>query len=403
MHVLRVKHTVGILAASAILALAATGVVKAFHARLGNRQSGGQQAASQSAGSKQALTASQRSHTRVIKVCDLPEKEEYSHLQVQFLNEGDGWVSTGRKLWKTTDAAQTWQCIFDAGSGKFRATNVIYDFQFVSADLGWILTFEELRKTTDGGLTWKLLPNPIADGWLRSFKFLKDGKVGRVGGGLYKDLGEDEGRANRFYAHDGTNRGLFAAVFRTEDGGATWRSEPVSRSPGNISGFYFLDRDHGWATGEAGDFYFRDGKWFDSQSGDVDDREDPVVKCEEIAIGAPTYCPIALWFVDTRVGWLSNSNGYIGKSTNGGVTWADIVSLGAEDPNYVLPPAIAQFSFFDASTAWGLDWHGNLRTTFDGGATWTALDLGLDLEHMFFLDAGHGWAVSRDALFRITP
>src|SRR5262249_7916937 len=149
---------------------------------------------------------------RVTRLCGLPEKEEYSNPLVQFLSERDGWVTTGRKLWKTTDAAATWQCIFDGGVDKSGTTNDIDDFQFVSANLGWVLTFEELRKTTDGGRTWRLLPNPLSDGWLRSFKFLKDGKVGWVGGGLYRDLGEEEGTANRFYAHDGTNRGLFAAV-----------------------------------------------------------------------------------------------------------------------------------------------------------------------------------------------
>src|SRR5262249_24981853 len=142
-----------------------------------------------------------------------------------------------------------------------------------SADLGWVLTFEELRETTDGGRTWTLLSNPLSDGWLRSFKFLKDGKVGWVAGGVYSQLGEDEPTTNRFYAHDGTARGLFAAIFRTEDGGQTWVRQQVSRTAGDISGFYFLDQDHGWAFGEAGDFYLKDGKWWKSESGEVDDRE----------------------------------------------------------------------------------------------------------------------------------
>ena len=333
----------------------------------------------------------------------MPEKEEYAHPRVQFLNERDGWVSTGRKLWKTTDAGASWELTFDGGTSKLGFSRNISDLQFVSADLGWVLTFEELRKTTDGGRTWRLLPNPLSDGWLRSFKFLKDGKIGWVGGGLYRNLGEEEGTTNRFYARDGTKRGLFAAVFRTDDGGETWRSQPVSRAAGDIGGFYFLDQRHGWAFGEAGDFYLKDGNWWQSQSGDVDDREDPVVKCEEIAIGGPTYCPIAEHFVDPLVGWLANSNGYIGKSTDGGVTWTDIASLRAEGPNYGLPPAIGQFYFFNASTAWGLEWQGNLRTTLNGGATWTPTRLGFEFEHMYFHDAGHGWAVSKDALFRITP
>src|SRR5262249_28053255 len=93
----------------------------------------------------------------------------------------------------------------------------------------------------------------------------------------------------------------------------------------------------------------------------------------------------------------------VGKSTDGGATWADLVNLGAEDPTHCLPPGIDYWHFFDSSTAWGLDSQGDLRTTSDGGASWTRLDLNLGLTHMYFLDDAHAWAVSKDALFRISP
>ena len=348
MHVLPFSHRPTILAALAILTITTPNVVNP-HATARSNQS--QQAAGQSICSETVPTEFKTSDTRVTWLCDLPEKEEYGHPQVQFLNDREGWVTTGRKLWKTGDSGATWQCIFDGGIDKFGSANDIDDFQFVSTEVGWVLTFEELRKTTDGGRTWRLLSNPLADGWLRSFEFLKDGKVGWVGGGLYKHLREDEGTANRFYAHDETHRGLFAAVFRTDDGGESWRRQPVCRSSGDISDFYFLNQDHGWAVAlEAGDFYLNDGKWCQSGSCDsdaredgddlagADDQENSAVRCEQIAIGAPTFCPVAVWFVDIRVGWLSNSNGYVGKSTDGGATWADLVNLGAEDPTHCLPP-----------------------------------------------------------------
>ena len=407
MHVLPFSHRPTILKALAILTITASNVVNSFHAtaRL-NQSAGGEQAAGQSICSETAPTAFKTSATRVTWLCNLPEIEKYAYPRVQFISDQEGWVCIGTKLWKAADSGATWQCIFDGGVDKFGSANGIDDFQFVSSDIGWVLSFEELRKTTDGGRTWRLLSNPLSDGWLRSFKFLEGGKVGWVGGGLYRDLGEDEETSNRFYAHDETHRGLFAAVFRTEDGGETWRSQPISLSPGDIFDFYFLDQEHGWAFGQAGDFYLKDGQWRQGPSGAIDDRQDVDDQgsgptCEEIEIGGPTYCPIAVWFVDNRVGWISNWNGYVGKSTDGGVTWTDLVNLGAEDPNDWLPPAIVSWYFLDASMAWGLDSHGDLRTTSDGGATWRRLDLNLGLTHMCLLDARHGWAVSKDALYRI--
>jgi photosystem II stability/assembly factor-like uncharacterized protein len=414
MQTFRFSFLLRVIAATVLAIVAAVVAVSSFHAMAGERQPpGGEQAPGQPVGSEKGPAVFKTSEIRVTRLCELPEKEEYSHPLVQFLNDRVGWVTIGRKLWKTTDAGGTWECIFDGGvdESKFtgKSSRNISDFQFVSAELGWVETFEQLEKTTDGGRTWRLLSNPLSDGWLGSFKFLKDGKMGWVGGGLYQDLREDEETQNRFYAHDGTRRGLFAAVFGTDDGGESWRHQPISRSPGDIWDFYFLDKDHGWAFGEAGDFHLKDGKWSVSASGAIDDREevnqqeDSGVKCEEIAIGAPTYCPVAMWFVDNRVGWLSNWNGYVGKSTDGGVTWTDLVNLGAEDPNYCLPPAIVSWYFLDTSTALGLDSHGDIRVTSDGGASWTRLDLHLELTHMYFLDAAHGWAVSKDALFRISP
>jgi len=401
MHVLPFSHRPTILAALAILTITPPKVVNSFQAtaRL-NQSAGGDQAAGQSICSETAPTEFKTSDTRVTWLCDLPEKEEYGHPLVQFLNDRDGWVTTGRKLWKTTDAGGTWECSFDGGLDELKFGRNIRDFQFISAELGWVLTFEQLHKTTDGGRTWRLLSNPFSDGWLRSFKFLEGGKVGFVGGGLYGHLGKNDPTSNRFCAPDG-KRSLFAAVFRTEDGGETWRSQPVSKRAGDIWDFYFLDPRHGWAFGEAGDFYLKGGAWHASESGAVDDQGEPTVKCQEIEIGFPTYCPINVCFADSRVGWIVNSNGHLGMSTNGGVTWGDLRAPEGLCKKHCWPEVIVLIYLVDALHAWGIDCDGNLRITEDGGTNWSKLDLELGLEHTSFLDAEHGWAVSKDALYRI--
>ncbi|MEW6213439.1 MAG: hypothetical protein AB1631_34410, partial [Acidobacteriota bacterium] len=286
----------------------------------------------------ESQTTKRREGEEVRRLGDLPYGEQYSCPYLQFINEREGWVAIGRKLFRTEDAGRHWEGIFDAGTDERGDSNSICDFQFINSKVGWVRMFDEMLRTEDGGKTWKPLLQPLEDkadrpvGSLRTFRFLEDGKRGWVAGGVYRSLekhGEEvEIVPGRFWLPDDKDGlGLCAAVFYTEDGGKSWKEQPVTRTIGVIGGFYFLDAEHAWATGQAGMFYLEDSEWKATESGSVDEETGEYdIKCLEMAIGAPTYCPIEIFFLDSQSGWMSNSNGHLGRSTDGGKTWADILN-----------------------------------------------------------------------------
>jgi photosystem II stability/assembly factor-like uncharacterized protein len=56
------------------------------------------------------------------------------------------------------------------------------------------------------------------------------------------------------------------------------------------------------------------------------------------------------------------------RTTDGGSAW----TLGPASNN----PDVRTYSFIDATTGWGLDGHGKIFTTIDGGATWVPVNAG---------------------------
>jgi photosystem II stability/assembly factor-like uncharacterized protein len=105
------------------------------------------------------------------------------------------------------------------------------------------------------------------------------------------------------------------------------------------------------------------------------------------------YCR-QLSFLDTKTGWLAASN-QLGMTTNGGQTWEAIpLPEGVQN--------IAAISLRTATDGYLLDIAGVLYITPDGGQSWSAHSLGLDLGNgtlpnhdtasaaIRFLDADHG-------------
>jgi hypothetical protein len=104
--------------------------------------------------------------------------------------------------------------------------------------------------------------------------------------------------------------------------------------------------------------------------------------------------------VNQNIGWLSNSNGYLGISSDGGRHWNDLADFG-ENRDWPFP-RLYKLYFSDIVHGWGLDSEGAIRQTQDCGTTWTKIETHIEFLDMFFLDAQHGWGVSKEGLFRIT-
>ncbi|MBD0369289.1 MAG: hypothetical protein ICV60_00435 [Pyrinomonadaceae bacterium] len=347
------------------------------------------------------------------KIADLPARNEYYEWNwIQFISESDGWLKADEKLWSTRDGGKTWKLIFDGGVYKplvgssETEPNSIYDFQFINAQVGWLLQGGRMFKTVDGGRSWE----PFAESLMASyedrfsapfytFKFLPDGRRGWIAGGSYRHLKEGESVANRYSSNNG-KEGMFGAIFSTEDGGRTWRKQLLQGS-GHIGEIFFLDGEHAWAVGTSGAYYLKNGRWLETETDAWDEKGNVIAESLDVVIGAPTCSPVAVYFLNSQLGWLSNSNGYLAKSIDGGKTWQDIVNIrDYQDKDWPLL-SLYPLYFRDSLHGWALGSDGAIRQTLDGGATWKKLEADVEFTNIFFLDSWHGWAISKDGLYRI--
>src|SRR5262249_13103738 len=84
-------------------------------------------------------------------------------VRLQFVDSAVGWLSIGKKLWKTEDEGKHWRLVYRTHSDGIR------QLKFIDKRTGWLLTATRLYRSSDGGLSWAALPQPIhsdADGWL---------------------------------------------------------------------------------------------------------------------------------------------------------------------------------------------------------------------------------------------
>lgn len=136
----------------------------------------------------------------------------------------------------------------------------------------------KVLKTTNGGSTWSLLTNGIADGVLRSVRFINS------------DLG---------YAVGSKSSGL-SAILKTADGGTTWTSQTLPNTY-CLRSVCFTDANTWFCSGDAGiTIQTSDGgiTWLDiSEPNAMKDKQGLY----------------SIYFVNSKLGWVVGSNGTILK------------------------------------------------------------------------------------------
>lgn len=346
------------------------------------------------------------------KIGDLPETlDESDFVSLQFISEEEGWLVLGRKLWRTMDGGRSWKVVFTSKERIGGGDGSIRSFQFVNARTGWLISNYKIYQTEDGGDSWRIFNQPIPynydDGLpvgITNFKFLKDGKRGWVLGDEYRLVTRRERKLGFYtytnYASIDDKKVLASLIYYTEDGGRSWSRQPIISNLYNLGEIYALDDRHVWAVGLAGVYYLRNGRWLPVESDVVDDKGNVLVNSLDVAIGAPTDSPCSIYFVNPRVGWILNSNGYIGKSLDGGRTWNDVSSDTGGD-EISMSRWSAEVYFTNSAEGWQLDRDGKLKATTDGGVSWTKVEDNITFSDIFFLDSQHGWAVSKEGLYRI--
>ena len=147
---------------------------------------------------------------------DAPLIEAPALLEIQFLNELDGWGVTETQIVRTNDGGITWYNITppDVVETGYTIETFILDNEHVWLQKPDFNNFPNnglLYRTADGGLTWSISSTPFSAG---EMTFLDENR-----GWMLADLGVGAG----------SNA---VAVFQTTDGGTTW-SQTYINDPNN--------------------------------------------------------------------------------------------------------------------------------------------------------------------------
>ena len=337
---------------------------------------------------------------RFEKVCDLPFQEEYCRTGFQFVNERDGWIFCGNSLSRTSNGGKSWENINVASDKNF----TYVEFEFVSPQIGWKYARDAMQKTGDGGLTWTPVNIPIQKnkGLISSTCWL-DNENQWIAGGVFEPIPLSQSKKfieQRYWGEQGT--ALSRAIFFTNDGGKTWRKQQAKSLIGSEFFLYVSKQKEIWAISGTELFHLIAGRW----------EETDFIKSSCGNHGLLTtvglsqkhgdiYGISSIYFADKLHGWLSFSNGYVAKTTDGGQSWCDLL-----EPD-VLQEETDDRSFFwemyfaDTATGWGRTDSGKLYETKDGGSTWIRLHSDMKFSSMCFLDAQNGWVIAQEGLFRI--
>jgi photosystem II stability/assembly factor-like uncharacterized protein len=272
-------------------------------------------------------------------------------LGVCFVDTKTGFVvGKSNTVLKTADGGNTWTRLLE------RKPNI--DFRqvaFSSATDGWVAGGGPLLHTTDAGESWQpAVPLP--------------GPAGFGGGSL---LG-----AAWLQMHV---QSMGEGVFRTDDGGRTWKPLGIPGRNDFVS-VYFVDDRHGWVAGDYGRLASTD------DGGATWKLHEPPLKAY---LGK-------IRFVSPEVGWLLPRRGHQGgplATTDGGRTWnTQYADIGTSRP-------IVDMQFLNAQTGFLLaeaNRDSQVLATSNGGKSWrTVGNIQKYSAALSFPAADEGWVVGQ--------
>ncbi|MFH1050948.1 MAG: T9SS type A sorting domain-containing protein [bacterium] len=288
-------------------------------------------------------------------------------------------------------------------------------------DYGWICGYGgNILRTTNGGETWS--GTKIMDIVIDTID---------IGGNIVYDTTFIPTINQLESVHFSNQKIGYASgesrVFKSTDGGASWRSVIDTGADGDIWGVFFITLDIGMAVGGGcdGSQYFR--------------RTTNGGQSWTTFIGHEPESGLSDVILESLYGeGYASSSGLIWKTTNGGVTWNTLCSTGDRDwqediavsGNTILvpysegcygggirgglriskdlgktwrdfPTTITMFGAFllDSMRGWGVGQQNSIYYTYNAGESWHLLNSGIKtnapLDDIWFIDDTTGWVVGR--------
>ena len=223
-----------------------------------------------------------------------------------FVNSSKGFaVGYYGTILKTTDSGNNWNKITGIPS------EILYSIHFINENEGWISGTGIVLKTIDGGETWTEIP-------LTDYQYT-----------LFYSIFFIDSNNGWMCANDGL-------LLKSTDGGQTW-TEYFGGTNEDLYNIFFLNSNVGWISGANGIILktINGGtKWGEIKT----DIEYPVSQYSSYWGGFNT-----IKFIDSNIGWLMGSNGYIIKSTTGGgdtYYWPNLLSPSDKSIDNPLTPTL---------------------------------------------------------------
>lgn len=290
-------------------------------------------------------------------------------VEAQRVGTRAGWAMNGLGMWLTTDGGAHWHTATPPAPGGDVVARLC-QVQFVDALHGWASgcdligrvfyknggdRYSALERTVDGGRTWTVSkPNCPACGGSVDFLDARRGFELSPSG-----------------------------LYRSADGGVTWRRVSVPQFRGTI---VFADARHGWGwtwggrvyrTGDGGRHWQRvDFAAKAAQPVVLDARHVVVPLARSVAVtadGGRTWTrrpmpPAQSFSASSPQDFVAFSRGALWSSENAGRTWSRVSSVPA--------PHVSYLEFASRDDGWAIFELGNglaLVHTSDGGRTWAPL------------------------------
>ena len=250
---------------------------------------------------------------------------------VFFLNDNVGWAANGSNasIHKTTDGGLTWTLQLAEATPELPGSYYFRNVEFLNESIGFVGTLQgnKFLKTLDGGATWSIIdnitPTPPAI------------------------CGIDCVGTSTIYAC-GAYFTSSAYIIKSTDSGATWQHIDMGAYAAGLVEVLFVDENTGYASGVG------------------------------IESDVPEAPPVG---------------GVILKTTDGGLTWTQIYHTGIPG-EYVWKMQIlaSNPNCMFGSVESVNDLPGKLVRTLDNGATWTSHDVpDTDIQGVGFITENHGW------------